>query len=83
MPLDYRHSGYSDPALGLNMNMYMNIIVKQIYWYISQILGEHLQDHWSPGFFVATDILGCILGSARDGQFTCRKFEDWRTMVVH
>ena len=25
----------------------MTIIVKQVYWYISQISGERLQDHWS------------------------------------
>ena len=41
-----------DPALGLYTYMYtyVNIIVKQIYWYISQISGERLQDHWSSGF---------------------------------
>ena len=38
-----------DPALGLYTYMYMNIIVKQIYWYISQVSGELLQDHWSSG----------------------------------
>ena len=31
--------------------MYMTIKVKQVYWYISQISGERLQDHWSYGFF--------------------------------
>ena len=30
--------------------MYMTIIVKQVYWYISQISGERLQDHWSFGY---------------------------------
>ena len=25
----------------------MVIIVKQVYWYISQFSGERLQDHWS------------------------------------
>ena len=44
--------GYFDPALGLYTYMYMNIIVKQIYWYIrSQISGERLQDHWASGFY--------------------------------
>ena len=28
----------------------MNIIVNQIYWYISHISGERLQDHWSSGY---------------------------------
>ena len=31
------------------MYMNMTIIVKQIYRYICQISGEHLQDHWSSG----------------------------------
>ena len=34
------------PELGLN-----TIIFKQIYCYMQQISGEHLQDHWSSGFF--------------------------------
>ena len=25
-------------------------VVKQVYWYISQVSGEHLQDHWSSVF---------------------------------
>ena len=25
-------------------------VVCQVYWYISQISGERLQDHWSSGF---------------------------------
>ena len=32
----------SAPALGLN-----TIIFKHVYWYMQQISGEHLQDHWS------------------------------------
>ena len=35
----------SAPALGLN-----TIIVKHVYWYMQQISGERLQDHWSSGF---------------------------------
>ena len=34
----------SAPALGLN-----TIIVKHVYWYMQQISGERLQDHWSSG----------------------------------
>ena len=32
--------------------IYMNItiLVIQVYWYISQVSGERLQDHWSSGF---------------------------------
>ena len=29
--------------------MYITILVKQVYWYISQVSGERLQDHWSSG----------------------------------
>ena len=32
--------------------MYITILVKQVYWYISQVSGERLQDHWSSGFIV-------------------------------
>ena len=34
----------SAPALGLN-----TIIFKHVYWYMLQISGERLQDHWSSG----------------------------------
>ena len=37
--------GKSAPALGLN-----TIIFKRVYWYMQQISGERLQDHWSSGF---------------------------------
>ena len=37
----------SAPALGLN-----TIIFKYVYWYMKQISGEHLQDHWSSGLFI-------------------------------
>ena len=36
----------SVPALGLN-----TIIFKYVYWYMKQISGERLQDHWSSGIF--------------------------------
>ena len=29
--------------------MYITILVKQVYWYISRVSGERLQDHWSSG----------------------------------
>ena len=32
--------------------MYISILVKQVYWCISQVSGERLQDHWSSGFNV-------------------------------
>ena len=36
----------SAPALGLN-----TIIFKHVYWYMQQISGERLQDHWSSCLF--------------------------------
>ena len=36
----------SVPALGLN-----TIIFKHVYWYMQQISGERLQDHWSSGLW--------------------------------
>ena len=37
----------SAPALGLN-----TIIFKRVYWYMQQISGERLQDHWSSGLYL-------------------------------
>ena len=37
----------SAPALGLN-----TIIFKHVYWYMQQISGERLQDHWSSGYTI-------------------------------
>ena len=34
----------SAPALGLNTKIF-----KHVYWYMQQISGERLQDHWSSG----------------------------------
>ena len=48
----------SAPALGLN-----TIIFKHVYWYMLQISGERLQDHWSSGLKVFLShllIAGCI-----------------------
>ena len=36
----------SAPALELN-----TIIFKHVYWYMQQISGERLQDHWSSGYY--------------------------------
>ena len=41
--------GSSSPALGLNTIIFKYMYV---YWYMKQISGEHLQDHWSSGFVV-------------------------------
>ena len=36
------------------------ILVKPVYWYISQVSGERLQDHWSSGF-TCTFVVTCTL----------------------
>ena len=42
----------SAPALELN-----TIIFKHVYWFMQQISGERLQDHWSSGYnFTNRDI---------------------------
>ena len=42
----------SAPALGLN-----TILFKHVYWYMQQISGERLQDHWSSGSLMLRLIL--------------------------
>ena len=42
----------SAPILGL-----FSIIFKHVYWYIQQISGERLQDHWSSGLLSTQMIL--------------------------
>ena len=42
----------SAPALELN-----TLIFKHVYWYMQQISGESLQDHWSSGFILCLPIL--------------------------
>ena len=42
----------SAPALGLN-----TIIFKHVYWYMQQISGERLQDHWSSCFMSVCHIV--------------------------
>ena len=52
----------SAPALGLN-----TIIFKYVYWYMKQISGERLQDHWSSGLHVPDSSLYiiCVFYSSR------------------
>ena len=45
----------SAPALGLN-----TIIFKYVYWYMKQISGERLQDHWSSGLIVQLTVLEAL-----------------------
>ena len=39
--------------------MYITILVKHVYWYISQVSGERLQDHWSSGFIFPVKLI-CV-----------------------
>ena len=43
------HVYYSDIQRSGVIYMYSTILVKQVYWYISRVSGELLQDHWSSG----------------------------------
>ena len=52
----------SAPALGLN-----TIIFKYVYWYMKQISGERLQDHWSSGFLIC--VLVCVWFYKNHAQF--------------
>ena len=49
----------SAPALGLN-----TIILKYVYWYMKQISGERLQDHWSSGYLCSEDHSTALLKNA-------------------
>ena len=37
--------------------MYITILVKQVYLFISQVSGERLQDHWSSGYLIMVRII--------------------------
>ena len=50
----------SAPALELN-----TIILKHVYWYMQQISGERLQDHWSSGLKVHQNLY--VLGAGWGG----------------
>ena len=55
----------SAPALGLNTKIF-----KYIYWYMQQISGERLQDHWSSGienFIVMRHVIMRLYFSLRIG----------------
>ena len=47
----------------------MTIIVKQVYWYISQISSERLQDHWSSSYFMSCRLLVFVI-QPRDALFS-------------
>ena len=51
----------SAPALELN-----TILFKHVYWYMQQISGERLQDHWSSGFRMSGNLI--IDGQSRNSM---------------
>ena len=53
----------SAPALGLN-----TIIFKYVYWYMNQISGEPLQDHWSSGIL---DVLHFLMKNIYQSYDLC------------
>ena len=53
----------SAPALGLN-----TVIFKHAYWYMQQISGKRLQDHWSSGFLSPPPPVPKIQRMSDDGQ---------------
>ena len=46
--------------------MYITILVKQVYWYISQVSGERLQDHWSSGLSVYVHVISFLFLNANN-----------------
>ena len=46
----------SAPALELN-----TIIFKHVYWYMQQVSGERLQDHWSSGILLTCNKSSMII----------------------
>ena len=59
----------SAPALGLN-----TIIFKYVYWYMKQISGERLQDHWSSGLAIGVRREAVVADYAR--RRFCAKISD-------
>ena len=55
--------------------MYIIILVKQVYWYISRVSGERLQDHWSSGL-----LTGSGLGHFIFGAFTAMFYEKFERL---
>ena len=51
----------SAPALGLN-----TIIFEHVYWYMQQISGERLQDHWSSCWF--SDVVAHLKKDAKHNK---------------
>ena len=64
--------GLHVPALGLN-----TIIFKYVYWYMKQISGERLQDHWSSGLDLRRRKWNCIFCLAKNKGGVCVCVAGW------
>ena len=61
----------SAPALGLN-----TIIFKHVYWYMQQISGERLQDHWSSGCLCENNGADQLCSNCTADQHLCFRYTD-------
>ena len=74
----------SAPALGLN-----TIMFKYVYWYMKQISGERLQDHWSSCFamlepYITINLLcTCIHCLSRAITFPPHLLSSVGTCILH
>ena len=67
--IDYSEKKKEEMAPGLHLPLhwdyflyYNNIqICLLVYWYIQQISGERLQDHWSSGFYLVYFLLKTLI----------------------
>ena len=57
--LKKENSPRASPAPALELD---TIIFKHVYWYMQQISGERLQDHWSSGFRILGQVSSGIEG---------------------
>ena len=57
--IDYSGGG-GEMAPGLHLSLDLDyFLLKHVYWYIQQISGEPLQDHWSSGFLFLVQNIDC------------------------
>ena len=62
--------------------MDITILVKQVYWYISRVSGERLQDHWSSGFiFPLVSIWELMTPSSISCGFREEDFSHYKPMA--
>ena len=54
--------------------MYITILVKQVYCYISQVSGERLQDHWSSGLGLVISVDSVDMSTPKAGSL----HDKWR-----